>query len=65
MAIPGQALSYKIGQLKIIELRERAQKELGNNFDFRSFHNQILDAGCLPIKVLENKVNRWIEAQKK
>jgi uncharacterized protein (DUF885 family) len=65
MAIPGQALAYKIGQLKIIELRQKAQNELGTKFDFKSFHNQILDAGCLPIKVLENKLNRWIEAQKK
>lgn len=63
MAIPGQALSYKIGQLKIMELRQKAQARLGAKFDIRAFHNQVLDAGCLPIKVLENKIMRWVEGQ--
>jgi uncharacterized protein (DUF885 family) len=64
MAIPGQALSYKIGQLKILELRSRAEKALGAKFDLRAFHNQVLDAGCLPLAVLEQKIDRWIEGQK-
>lgn len=64
MAIPGQALSYKIGQLKIRELRTRAEKELGNKFDIKEFHDQVLNAGCLPLSVLESKINRWIESKK-
>jgi uncharacterized protein (DUF885 family) len=65
MAIPGQALSYKIGQLKIIELRAKAEKELGDKFNVAQFHNQILDSGSIPLNVLENKINRWIESVKK
>jgi uncharacterized protein (DUF885 family) len=65
MAIPGQALSYKIGQLKIRELRTKAEKELGDKFSVSQFHNQVLDSGCIPLKVLEDKVNRWIESVKK
>lgn len=61
MAIPGQALSYKIGQLKILELRTKAEKALGDKFDIRAFHNQVLDAGCLPLNVLERKIDRWIQ----
>lgn len=61
MANPGQALSYKIGQLKILELRRKAQDALGDKFELRQFHNQVLDAGCLPLSVLEAKINRWIE----
>lgn len=64
MAIPGQALSYKIGQLKIRELRTKAEKELGTKFSIKEFHNQVLDAGCLPLKVLEGKINKWIESKK-
>lgn len=64
MAIPGQALSYKIGQLKIRELRTKAEKELGAKFSIKEFHNQVLDAGCLPLKVLEGKINKWIESKK-
>jgi len=60
MAIPGQALSYKIGQLKILELRSKAEKALGDKFDIKEFHNEILDAGCLPLKALEAKIDRWI-----
>jgi uncharacterized protein (DUF885 family) len=63
MAIPGQALSYKIGQLKILELRERARKALGDKFDLKQFHNQMLDAGCLPLAVLEAKIDRWIKSK--
>lgn len=64
MAIPGQALSYKVGQLKILELRHKAEQALGAKFDIREFHNQVLDAGCLPLKVLEEKVDRWIAGKK-
>ncbi len=64
MANPGQALAYKIGQLKIIELRNKAQKELGDKFDIREFHNQVLETGCVPLELLENKINGWIENQK-
>lgn len=64
MAIPGQALSYKIGQLKIRELRSKAEKELGTKFSIKEFHNQVLDSGCLPLKVLEAKINSWIASKK-
>lgn len=57
---PGQALSYKIGQLKILELRERAQKELGAKFDIRGFHDEVLGAGALPLKDLEKRIEDWI-----
>ena len=60
MAIPGQALSYKIGQLKIRELRARAEKELGDDFDIREFHNLVLSPGCVPLAVLETMVEEWI-----
>ena len=53
-----------MGQLKILELRAKAEKELGAKFDIKQFHNQILDAGSLPLNLLEDKVNRWIEAAK-
>ncbi|UII75083.1 DUF885 domain-containing protein [Flagellimonas sp. HMM57] len=62
MANPGQALSYKIGQLKIRELREKAEKALGENFDIRKFHNQVLETGCVPLALLEEKINNWIKA---
>lgn len=64
MATPGQALSYKIGQLKIQELRSRAKKELGDKFDIKAFHDQILNTGSLPLIVLEKKINNWINAHK-
>lgn len=60
MANPGQALSYKIGQLKIQELRDRAQSELGDKFDIREYHNQVLETGAVPLQLLEEKVDRWI-----
>ena len=60
MAFPGQALSYKIGQLRIIELRRKAEKKLGDKFNIREFHNKMLEAGCLPLTVLEEKINSWI-----
>jgi uncharacterized protein (DUF885 family) len=64
MANPGQALSYKIGQLKIMELRAKAQKELGDKFDIKEFHNQLLETGCVPLALLENKINSWIANSK-
>jgi len=57
---PAQALGYKIGQLKIVELRERARKSLGDRFDIREFHDQILGAGALPLDVLEKRIGDWI-----
>lgn len=64
MVIPGQATAYKIGMLKIQELREKAEQELGENFDIRGFHDTILGSGSLPLHILESEVNRWIEGQK-
>jgi uncharacterized protein (DUF885 family) len=61
---PAQALSYKLGQLKIRELRDRAQKELGPKFDIRKFHDEILDGGTLPLDLLEARTNKWIASQK-
>jgi uncharacterized protein (DUF885 family) len=61
---PSQALGYKIGQLKILELRERARKELGDRFDIRAFHDEVLGAGALPMDVLEQRIDDWIKARK-
>jgi uncharacterized protein (DUF885 family) len=60
IAWPAQALSYKMGQRKILELRERAQRELGPKFDIRAFHDAILGQGPLPLDVLEPRINAWI-----
>lgn len=65
MANPGQALSYKIGQLKIRELRALAEQELGDAFDIRAFHRIVLESGCIPLALLEDKVNAWITATQK
>jgi uncharacterized protein (DUF885 family) len=64
IAIPGQALGYKIGQIRIRELREKAQKALGSRFDVREFHSVVLRDGALPLGVLEAKIDRWIAAKK-
>ncbi len=61
---PGQALGYKLGQMKILELREKARQELGSRFDLRAFHDAVLDDGPLPLDVLEENVDRWIASQK-
>lgn len=63
MAVPGQALSYKIGQLKISELRARAERALGPRFSLPKFHHQILAPGCVPLAVLEKNIDRWIAEQ--
>ena len=64
MAVPGQALSYKIGQLKIIELRKKAEKDLGNKFDIKQFHAKVLESGVLPLDLLERKIDAWIKSKK-
>ncbi len=64
MANPGQALSYKIGQLKIQELREKAKSKLGDNFDIREYHKEVLETGCVPLQLLENKIDKWIAEAK-
>lgn len=63
MAIPGQALSYKVGQLKILELRSKAEEALGDQFDIKEFHNKVLESGCLPLEILETKIEQWIESK--
>ncbi|MFT6748873.1 MAG: hypothetical protein ACJAQ1_000800 [Flavobacterium sp.] len=60
MAIPGQALSYKIGQLKILELREKAKRELKDTFDIKVFHQKVLESGVMPLALLEQKIDNWI-----
>jgi uncharacterized protein (DUF885 family) len=65
IAIPGQALSYKIGELKFKELRARSQKALGTRFDVKEFHRQVLIDGSLPLDVLDAKIDRWIASQPK
>jgi uncharacterized protein (DUF885 family) len=62
-AIPGQALAYKVGEMKITELRRRAEAALGPRFDIKAFHRAILEDGALPMDVLDAKINRWIAAQ--
>lgn len=60
---PGQALAYKIGQLKILELRAEAEQALGDNFDIRSFHDELLGAGSIPLDALEVRMDRWLKTQ--
>ncbi len=60
MANPGQALSYKIGQLKIQELRSLAEQEMGDRFDIKTFHRKVLEDGAIPLSILEKKINSWI-----
>jgi uncharacterized protein (DUF885 family) len=65
IAIPGQALAYKIGQLKIRELRARAEKALGAQFDVRAYHTEVLKDGSIPLEILDAKIARWIEQRKR
>ena len=64
IAWPSQALAYKVGQLKILEVRDRAKKALGDKFDLRAFHDQVLDSGALPLDVLSDRIDAWIAGQK-
>ena len=64
MAIPGQALSYKIGQMKILELCKKAQDKMKDKFDIKVFHQKVLESGVLPLALLEKKINNWIETGK-
>ncbi|MDP4265676.1 MAG: DUF885 domain-containing protein, partial [Bacteroidota bacterium] len=63
MAYPGQALSYKIGALKIRELRDKYTKQLGAKFKIGEFHKQVLNSGCLPLSVMEEKLDKWAKLQ--
>jgi uncharacterized protein (DUF885 family) len=65
IAAPAQALCYKLGQLKILELRDKAKKDLGDKFDIRAFHDEILNGGALPLDVLDERVTAWVGSQKK
>jgi uncharacterized protein (DUF885 family) len=61
--MPSQATAYKVGMLKILELREKAKKSLGDKFDIRQFHEVVLDDGSVPLDVLEELVDRWIKSK--
>jgi uncharacterized protein (DUF885 family) len=63
IAWPGQALAYKIGELKIKELRRRAEEKLGAKFNIRDFHDHLLGEGAIPLDLLEKRMNQWIEAK--
>ena len=63
LVMPGQALAYKIGQLKILQIRQRAEVQLGKDFDIRAFHDELLGAGALPLDLLERRMDRWMAAQ--
>jgi uncharacterized protein (DUF885 family) len=65
ISTPSQALAYKVGQLKILDLRDRAKQALGDKFDIRAFHDQVLDSGALPLDVLSEKITAWIAASQK
>jgi len=65
IAWPAQGLSYKIGQLEILKLRQRSQQELGSHFDIRQFHDEVLSAGNLPLNILETRVDAWLATKKK
>ncbi|MBC8225662.1 MAG: DUF885 family protein, partial [Gammaproteobacteria bacterium] len=64
LIMPGQALAYKIGQLKILELKEKAQKELGESFSIKDFHSVILEQGSLPLNIVEERFDAYLLASK-
>jgi prolyl oligopeptidase len=63
ISMPGQALAYKIGQLKILTLRERAERQLGDDFDIKAFHDELLGGGALPLDILEQRMDMWLTSQ--
>lgn len=63
MALPGQALAYKVGQLKFLELHAKAENILGDKFDIKGFHNKVLESGCIPLKLFEDRINAWIASK--
>ena len=63
IAMPGQATAYMIGKLKIIQLRDYAKKELGDKFDIKGFHDEVLKDGPVPLNILENKIKSWVASQ--
>jgi len=65
IAWPGQALAYKLGQLEILKLRDEARQKLGDKFDLRSFHDEVVGKGPLPLEVLHEQMESWIAAQQK
>ena len=64
MAIPGQALSYKVGEQKILQLKNQAITALGAKFNIQKFHNEVLNDGCVPLAILEKKIQHFIESNK-
>jgi uncharacterized protein (DUF885 family) len=62
--MPGQALSYKIGELKIMEMRRKAEQALGNKFNVRAFHDEVLKDGAMPLQIFQAKMNTWIQRHK-
>jgi uncharacterized protein (DUF885 family) len=64
MAWPAQALGYKIGQLEILKLRQYAKDQLGDKFDIRGFHDEVLSGGALPMDVLSTRIHDWVAQQK-
>jgi hypothetical protein len=65
IAIPGEALGYKLGELDILRLRQQAQDELGKQYDVRAFHDEILNGGALPLDLLDQRVTAWIAEQRR
>jgi len=63
IVMPGQALAYKVGQMRILELRKRAEQRLGKDFDVRDFHDEVLSSGALPLELLEANLEAWMNAR--